>query len=152
MAALVAAAIEPEAISAAEVTGASASLKQLIEEDKTVETLPELFAFGLLAEFDIRQIVALAAPRPIVFREPSDRARRELAPLAAWYVAVRPGFRSGPMNLRRGDQLSVCTIAQHRCTLLSRKSGGVVCRVISRTTPRRSRSSCSLRRRNVVEK
>ncbi len=92
MAALVAAAIEPAAISAAEVTGAPASLKQLIEEDKTVESLPELFAFGLLAEFDVRQIVALSAPRPIVFRQPGDRARRELAPLVAWYSLLGQDF------------------------------------------------------------
>jgi hypothetical protein len=92
VAALVAAAIEPAAISAAEVTAAPASFKQLIEEDKTVETVPELFAFGLLAEFDVRQIVALSAPRPITFREPGDRARRELQPLAAWYALFGRDF------------------------------------------------------------
>ena len=62
MAALVATAIEPAAISGAEVSDALASLKQLLEEDKAVEELPELFAFGLLAEFDVRDLVAMAAP------------------------------------------------------------------------------------------
>ena len=92
VAALVAAAIEPKAISAAEVTASPASLKQLIEEDKTVETVPELFAFGLLAEFDIHQIVALSAPRTVTFREPGERARRELEPLAAWYALFGRDF------------------------------------------------------------
>jgi len=92
VAALVAAAIEPAAISAVEVSGAPASLKQLIEDDKTVESVPELFAFGLLAEFDICQIVALSAPRPISFRAPSDRAHRELEPLAAWYALFGRDF------------------------------------------------------------
>lgn len=85
MAALVAIAVEPDAIESAELSGSLSSLKDLVREDKTVETLPELFAFGLLAEFDIRQMVALAAPRNITFREPDERAKRELGSLASWY-------------------------------------------------------------------
>jgi hypothetical protein len=92
MAALVAAALEPAAIATVEVSGSLSSLKQLIEEDKTVESLPELFAFGLLTEFDICQIVALAAPRPVIFLEPDDRARRELAPLRSWYALFGASF------------------------------------------------------------
>jgi dienelactone hydrolase len=72
MAALVAAAIEPTAIQGAELMGALKNLRQLIDEDKTVEEFPELFAFGLLAEFDVPQLVALSdlsAGRSIVFRE-----------------------------------------------------------------------------------
>jgi hypothetical protein len=92
MAALVAAALEPAAIATVEVSGSLSSLKQLVEEDKTVESLPELFAFGLLAEFDIRQIVALAAPRPVRFRDPTDRTRRELSALEAWYALFGATF------------------------------------------------------------
>jgi hypothetical protein len=84
-AALVAGATEPAAITAVEVSGALASLRQLIEEDKTVQELPELFAFGLLAEFDMRDLVALCAPRPVTFRHGDQRARQEMAPLSAWY-------------------------------------------------------------------
>jgi len=69
MAALVAMVIEPTAIDAVEVTGALESLRQLIDEDKTVEQLPELFAFGLLADFDVPQIVAMSAGRTVVFRD-----------------------------------------------------------------------------------
>ncbi len=85
LATLVAAAIEPDAIDRLELTDSLASLKQLIEDDKPVEDLPEMFAFGLLAEFDVRQLVALAAPRPVVFHQPSERVRQELEPLSAWY-------------------------------------------------------------------
>ncbi len=93
MAAIVAAAVEPAAIGGAELSGALATLKQLIDGDKTVETLPELFAFGLLAEFDVRQLVALSAPRPVAFREPDERARRELDSLGAWYRLWGSEFR-----------------------------------------------------------
>jgi hypothetical protein len=93
MAALVATAVEPTAIAGCELFESLSSLKELIETDKTVETLPELFAFGLLAEFDIRQIVALAAPRPVIFEKPNERARRELAPLEAWYELFGTRFR-----------------------------------------------------------
>jgi dienelactone hydrolase len=70
-AALVASAIEPSAIQGAELTGSLKSLRQLIEEDKTVAEFPELFAFGLLAEFDIPQLLALSTGRSIVLREPN---------------------------------------------------------------------------------
>ena len=86
MAALVAAAVEPNELAGIEIADALGSLKEIIEEDKTVESLPELFAFGLLAEFDVRQLAALAAPRPVTFRKPSDRAKRELGPLESWYA------------------------------------------------------------------
>jgi hypothetical protein len=83
-AALVAGATE-SAISAVEVSGGLASLRQLVEQDKTVQELPELFAFGLLAEFDMRDLVALCAPRLVTFRHGDERVKQEMAPLAAWY-------------------------------------------------------------------
>lgn len=67
-----------------EVTGALGSLKEVLEQNKSVDQAPELFCFGLLEEFDICQLAALAAPRPVLFHEPSERAKAELAPLAAW--------------------------------------------------------------------
>jgi hypothetical protein len=75
MAALVATAADPSSIDSAELTDSLASLKELIEQDRTVETLPELFAFGLLAEFDIPQIAGLAAPR-VDFNRQLDQNRR----------------------------------------------------------------------------
>lgn len=68
MAALVAAAIAPADISGVEMNGALASLRELIEHDKAVEDLPELFAFGLLKEFDVRDIAALVVPRAVTLR------------------------------------------------------------------------------------
>jgi hypothetical protein len=96
MAALVAAAVEPAAISGLELSGSLSSLKQLIDDDKTVETLPELFAFGLLRDFDVVQLAALAAPRSLVFRAPDERARRDLAPLEAWYQLLGAKFSLSP--------------------------------------------------------
>lgn len=95
-AALVAAAIEPEAIGSVDLNDALASFKQLIEEDVAVETSPELFAFGLLAEFDVRELVALAAPRRVTFRDATDRASRELAPLQPWYALFGATFDPAP--------------------------------------------------------
>ena len=92
MAALVAAALEPETIDAVEVSSALGSLKQLVAEGKTVEEFPELFAFGLLSEFDVSHVVALVAPRPVAFRHPTECARRELAPVKAWYALFAADF------------------------------------------------------------
>jgi hypothetical protein len=91
-AAQVVAALEPKAFEGVEVSQSLASFHQLLDEDKTVETLPELFAFGLLAEFDVRHLVALAAPLEVTFREPSERTRRELAALPAWYKLLGHPF------------------------------------------------------------
>jgi hypothetical protein len=41
------------------------SLKELIEKGVGVETMPELFCFGLLPDFDMKELIALAAPRPV---------------------------------------------------------------------------------------
>lgn len=85
VAALVAAAIESGAIGNVELAGGLASFRQLIEEDVAVDKLPELFPFGLLREFDVSRLVALAAPRRVEFRDADERVRRELAELEAWY-------------------------------------------------------------------
>lgn len=63
--ALVAAAVATEAVSGAVLHGGMRSLKQVIEEDLSVEKQPEMFAFGLLEAADIPQIAKLVAPRPL---------------------------------------------------------------------------------------
>ncbi len=63
--ALVAAALEPQAIAALEQRGAMSTLKEVITQDLTVDRRPEQFCFGLLEEFDIPQMSALVSPRPI---------------------------------------------------------------------------------------
>jgi hypothetical protein len=63
--ALIAAAIEKEAIGAVQVNDPLKSFKLLIEENRSVEQTPELFCFGLLEQFDIKEIVDMVSPRPV---------------------------------------------------------------------------------------
>jgi hypothetical protein len=83
--ALIAAALETNAISSVALQGAMGSLKEIIETNDAVNRTPELFCFGLLEAFDIKHIVALTAPRPVRFTQASDRVKRELATLDGWY-------------------------------------------------------------------
>ena len=83
--ALAAAALEENAIRRVELIAPLGSLKELIEENKTFDQSPELFCFGLLEHFDVKDLAALVAPRPVVVREPGDRGRKEFAGLASWY-------------------------------------------------------------------
>lgn len=89
---LIAAALEPEAISGVELHGALGSFKELIEQSRSVDEMPEMFCFGLLESFDVPQIAALAAPRHMMFAESSERAKKELAPLKAWYTLLGADF------------------------------------------------------------
>lgn len=82
---LIAAGIEKQAIGSVQLEGALGSLKEVIELNWAVDQKPELFCFGLLEVFDIRQLTALVAPRPVTFSTPSPRAEKELAGLASWY-------------------------------------------------------------------
>jgi hypothetical protein len=83
--ALVAAGLEDAAIAGLELRGSYGSLKELIEAKSSYAKSPELFCFGLLRDFDILQLAALAAPRPVSFVEPAERATKELAGLKDWY-------------------------------------------------------------------
>jgi hypothetical protein len=90
--ALATAALDEVAISGVEMHGSLGSLKEIIEENRSVETAPEQFTFGLLELVDIRQLVALVAPRPAVFAAPSDRVKKELDGLKAVYKALGKNF------------------------------------------------------------
>ncbi|HEV3167964.1 MAG TPA: acetylxylan esterase [Isosphaeraceae bacterium] len=85
LAALVAAVVEEKAIGKLELRGSLGSLKEVIEQKIRYTKAPEYFCFGLLDACDIKQITALVAPRTVVFPEPSDRAKKELDGLNAWY-------------------------------------------------------------------
>jgi hypothetical protein len=61
----IAAALEPDAIAGVETYGAMRSLKEVITKNLAANETPELFCFGLLEEFDIPQIEAIIAPRPV---------------------------------------------------------------------------------------
>ena len=59
LAALVAGALEPSAIGSLRLEESFRSLHEILERDLGVNQAPELFCFGLLEAFDIRQIAAL---------------------------------------------------------------------------------------------
>ena len=63
--ALVAAALEPDAISGVEVRDSWATLREVLDRNVSAQQMPEMFTFGLLAEFDVPQIEQLIAPRPV---------------------------------------------------------------------------------------
>jgi hypothetical protein len=85
LAALVAAALEPQAIDRVALRGSLATLKQVVERNDAVNQKPEFFCFGLLEAFDIREIAALVAPREVRFFDPDERMQSELAPLKSRY-------------------------------------------------------------------
>ena len=90
--ALVAAAMDEKAIARVELHDALGSLKEVIERNLGANNGAELFCFGLLESFDIKQIAALAAPRPVTFAAPSDRVKSELAELEGWYTLLGSEF------------------------------------------------------------
>lgn len=83
--ALAATALETKAIARVELHGSRGSLKELIEENRSVEEMPEAFCFGLLEATDLRPMTALVAPRPVQFVQPSARVTQEMTPLKDWY-------------------------------------------------------------------
>lgn len=60
-----------------ELTQPLGSLKQVLEQDRTFDQSPELFCFGLLEAFDVRQLVEIVGWRKILVHDPSDRAKAE---------------------------------------------------------------------------
>lgn len=63
--ALVAAALAPDVVAGVRTHGQWTSLRAVLDQDITAQQMPEMFPFGLLAEFDIKQIEQLVAPRPV---------------------------------------------------------------------------------------
>jgi len=92
LSALVAAALEEDAIERVELTGALGSLKEVIERNDSVDKKPVLFCFGLLEHFDIRQLVAMVAPRQVRFVAPCERAKEELKDLKDFYAILGSKF------------------------------------------------------------
>jgi dienelactone hydrolase len=86
--ALTAAALKPAALEQVELRKSYGSLKEIIEQNLGVNDAPELFCFGLLEQFDILQLAALAAPTPVRFTAASDRVKTEIAPLASFYALL----------------------------------------------------------------
>lgn len=61
--ALVAAALEPEAIGRVQVHDSWSSLRQVFEQNISAQQMPEMFTFGLLEAFDVPQIEQLVGSR-----------------------------------------------------------------------------------------
>lgn len=83
--ALTVAALEEKAVTDIELHKSLGSLKEVLERNLSYDQRPEYFCFGLLEHFDILQLAALVAPRPLRLLNPTERQRAELAGLAAWY-------------------------------------------------------------------
>ncbi len=64
--ALVAAALEPDAIAGVRTHEGWPTLREVLDRNISAQQMPEMFTFGLLTEFDIPQIAQLVSPRPVV--------------------------------------------------------------------------------------
>jgi acetyl xylan esterase AXE1 len=90
--ALVSAGLDQTGINGLSLHGSLASLKEVIERNLTVEERPEFFCFGLLQQFDIKQMIALVAPRPVQVVSPRDRTQIELSGLREFYSSLGTAF------------------------------------------------------------
>ena len=64
----------------------------MLEQNRSVDQMPEMFCFGLLEALDVKQLTALVAPRPVTLPDASARAKTELAGLKAWYATLGGDF------------------------------------------------------------
>ncbi len=82
---LVALATNRNLIQEIEMHNGLGSLHQVIENNWTVEKYPEQFAFGLLQQFDLRQLVAALPKHKITWVEPDTRVKDEMKGLAVTF-------------------------------------------------------------------
>ena len=68
LSAVIAAALEPDAISAVRLEEPFRRLAEIIERDLDARQAPELFCFGLMEAFEIEDILRLIMPRPVDMR------------------------------------------------------------------------------------
>ena len=78
--ALVTAAMSGDEIDRVETFGSLGSLRELIEQNKGMNEVPETLCFGLLQHYDIAQLSALILPRSVVFHDASERVVRDVEP------------------------------------------------------------------------
>jgi len=90
--ALAAAARDDFTVASVTVHAPLGSLKEIIEQNRSIEQSPELFCFGLLEQFDVKQMAAMVAPRPLRIVGASDRAKKDLSGLKAWYTTLGKDF------------------------------------------------------------
>jgi dienelactone hydrolase len=93
--ALVAAGLEEKAIGSLRLSGSMISLKEVLSQNMSIEQAPELFCFGLLEAFDIKQLAALVTPRMIDAPDAANRLpaadHEELRAFQKAIGATRPG-------------------------------------------------------------
>jgi hypothetical protein len=70
LAGLVAAGLEPNAFAKLETVDCLSTLKQVLTDDRQFSEAPEYFCFGLLEQFDIPQLIALAGADRVESRKP----------------------------------------------------------------------------------
>lgn len=97
--ALCAAVLEPR-IESIEIEGGLGTLREVLEQDRSVDQWPEMFAFGMLAEFDIPTLAMSIAPRRIQFTGLSEAGHKALAALPEHYrrhsVEFDPRIQASP--------------------------------------------------------
>lgn len=95
---LIAGGLETRAVGAVQLRQALGSLKEVIERNWSIPEAAEQFCFGLLAEFDVLQLGALVAPRPLLVLDPSERCKEELGSLTHFYDRLGESFEplAGP--------------------------------------------------------
>lgn len=96
--ALVGAVYADAAVAGVELHESLGSLKEVIERNWSIRENSELFCFGLLELLDVKQLIALVAPRPVIILTPSARANAELAELKSWYGLL--GTKFDPLESR----------------------------------------------------
>lgn len=69
LAGLLATALDPDAIAGATLRRSLGSLKEIVQQNLSVNSAPEYFCFGLLETTDIPQLTALCAPRNVVMSD-----------------------------------------------------------------------------------
>jgi len=72
-------------ITALELRECMGTFREIIETNKSYETSPELFCFGLLETTDINQLVRMVAPRPVKLVRPAERALQTCGDVKEWY-------------------------------------------------------------------
>ncbi|MCI0621464.1 MAG: alpha/beta hydrolase family protein [Acidobacteria bacterium] len=92
LAALVSAGLDKNSINGLSLHKSLASLKEVIERNLTAQETPEFFCFGLLERLDIKQLIALVAPRPVQVVTPGDRTRKELSGVREFYSTLGTNF------------------------------------------------------------
>jgi hypothetical protein len=83
--ALAAAAVDEKATGSLELHGCWATLREVLEANRTMQQMPEVFCFGLLEKADILHLAGLVAPRKVRFHEITKRHESELNALEGLY-------------------------------------------------------------------